>query len=211
MRGTSVTDIQLTFINQSTDANNNDIVIFQKNVATSFNQLAVAWKVVSASSVGGNPVTFPMTTLAAGASDSFGNYSLMKPAQHGQMFAAVHTPTGIDLRPAATPAGANEITVTNGMAQGSINASIYRDNRLLAIQTGIPPQQKAVFAFNPTIWIGMVPHIVEGQVMDSAVQATINTELSLQGIASADIVMTGGGKGPTATPFTFTLQNVVKA
>jgi hypothetical protein len=205
-----VTDIQLNFINQSTDTNNSQVVIFQKNVSTSFNQLAIAWKVLPISSLGSsNPVTVPMTTLAAGASDSWGNYSLMQPAQHGQMFAAVHTATGIDLRPAATPAGTSEITVTNGMAQGSINASIYRDNRLLAIQTGIPPQQKAVFAFHPTIWVGLAPGIVEGQVMDSAVQSTINTELSLLGIASADIVMTGGGPGPAAAPFKFSLQNVV--
>jgi hypothetical protein len=205
-------DIQLNFINQSTDTNNSQIVIFQKNVAGSFNAIAVAWTVVPVSSLGGiNPVTFPMTTLSAGASDSWGNYTPMMPAQHGQTFAAVHTATGIDLRSPATPAGTNEITVTNGMALGAINAGIYRDNKLLAIQTGIPPQQKAVFAFHPTIWVGLAPNIVEGQVMDSAVQTTINTELSLLGIASADIVMSGGGSGATATPITFTLQNVVKA
>ena len=207
-----MTDIQLNFVNQSTDTNNSQVVIFQKNVAGSINEIAVAWTVVPVGSLGGsNPVTFPMTTLGAGASDSFGNYSPMMPAQHGQMFAAVHTATGIDLRSPATPAGTNEITVTNGMAQGAINAGIYRNNKLLAIQTGIPPQQKAVFAFHPTIWIGVAPNIVEGQVLDSAVQATITTELSLLGIASADIVMTGGGKGPTATPITFTLQNVVNS
>ncbi len=205
-------DIQLNFVNQSTDTNNSQVVIFQKNVATTFNQLAVAWTVLPISSLGGsNPVTIPMTTLGAGASDSWGNYSLMKPAQKGQLFAAVHTASGIDLRPAATPAGTNEITVTNGMALGRINASIYRDNKLLAIQTGIAPQQKAVFAFNPTIWIGTAPQVVEGQVMDSAIQSTVNTELSLNGIASADIVMSGGGSGATAVPLTFTLQNVVNS
>ena len=35
-----------------------------------------------------------------------------------------------------------------------------------------------------------------------------DTELSLLGISSADIVMTGGGPGPNSTPFSFTLANV---
>ena len=45
--------------------------------------------------------------------------------------------------------------------------------------------------------------------MNSAILSDINTELSLLGIQSADIVMTGGGAGPQATPFEFTLENVV--
>jgi hypothetical protein len=43
----------------------------------------------------------------------------------------------------------------------------------------------------------------------SAVVSNINTELSLLGIKSADIVMTGGGPGASATPFAFSLENVV--
>ena len=43
----------------------------------------------------------------------------------------------------------------------------------------------------------------------SAVVSNINTEISLLGIASADIVMTGGGPGANSTPFAFSLQNVV--
>jgi hypothetical protein len=52
---------------------------------------------------------------------------------------------------------------------------------------------------------------VQGQVMNSATVSQISTELSLLGVRSADIVMTGGGPGPNATPFQFTLSNVVKA
>jgi hypothetical protein len=45
-------------------------------------------------------------------------------------------------------------------------------------------------------------------VVDSAILSNINTEISLFGIASADIIMTGGGTGPDETPFVFTLTNV---
>ena len=47
--------------------------------------------------------------------------------------------------------------------------------------------------------------------MNSAIISNINTEISLLGIVSADIVMTGGGSGPNATAFVFTLENVVMA
>jgi hypothetical protein len=63
----------------------------------------------------------------------------------------------------------------------------------------------------PTIWIGVVSQVEEGDVMNSAIISDINTELSLLGIASADIVMSGGGAGPSATPFMFTLENIVMA
>jgi hypothetical protein len=41
--------------------------------------------------------------------------------------------------------------------------------------------------------------------------STVKTELSLLGLASADIVMSGGGGDATSTPFRFSLQNVVMA
>ena len=71
------------------------------------------------------------------------------------------------------------------------------------------PWQKAVFEFKPTIWIGVASQVVQGQVMNSAIISNINTELSLLGIASADIVMTGGGPGANSTPFAFNLENIV--
>lgn len=71
------------------------------------------------------------------------------------------------------------------------------------------PGQKAVFEFKPTLWIGTASQIEQGAVMNSAVLSDINTELSLLGIKRADIVMTGGGGGTTATAYQFRLANVV--
>jgi hypothetical protein len=105
----------------------------------------------------------------------------------------------------------SEIEVRNALQQGSINAGIYKSGKLYAQETDVAPQQKAVFQFKPTIWIGVVSQAVAGEVMNSAIVSSVNTELSLLGIASADIVMTGGGAGPSATPFMFNLANVVFA
>ena len=204
-------DIQLNFINNSNDANNSEIVIFQKNVATNFDELAVAWQVIKYCGQGDNhPFVFPMT-MQVGASDSYGNYTPQQDANNGQLFAMELTASGDRLVLAGTGTSSKEVQVLNDLPKGAINASIYKDGKLLAIKTAIAPQQKAVFEFKPTIWIGVVSQVVQGQVMNSAIMSNINTELSLLGIASADVVMTGGGPGSNSTPFSFSLENVKMA
>ena len=204
-------DIQLNFINNSNDANNSKIVIFQKNVATNFDELSVAWKVIEYCGLGDNhPFTFPMEMMVA-ASDSYGNYTPKMIAENGQLFTMSLTASGDRLVASGAGTSATEVQVLNGLPRGAINANIYKDGKLLATKTSIAPQQKAVFQFKPTIWIGVASQVVQGQVMNSAIISSVNTELSLLGIAKADIVMTGGGPGPSSTPFQFNLENVVMA
>jgi hypothetical protein len=204
-------DIKLNFINRSNDLNNSQIVIFQKNVATEFDELAVAWKVIQNCGSGDNhPFVFPMT-MKVGASDSYGNYMQQWDAQNGQMFMVELTEAGDQLMPAGPSSSSKQVQVLNSLPKGAINASIYKDGNLLAIKTSIAPRQKAAFEFKPTLWIGAASQIVQGQVMNSAIISNINTELSLLGIASADIVMTGGGPGANATPLVFSLDNILRA
>lgn len=204
-------DIQLNFINQSNDANNSEVVIFQKNVATDFDELAVAWTVIRNCGQGDNhPFAYPMLSQI-GYSDSWGNYTPHLDAMAGQLFSAVRTTSGDAITHSGAANSPSEIALLNALPQGAINALVYKDGRLLATKTSVAPQQKAVFQFEPTIYIGVASQVAQGQVIDSAVVSSINTEISLLGIASADIVMTGGGVGSTATPFAFTLQNVVMA
>jgi hypothetical protein len=202
-------EVKLNFINQSNDLGNSEIVIFQKNVATSFDELTVAWKVIRYCGQGDNhPFRFPMD-MYVGASDSYGNYTPQLKAQNGQLFKMTPTSSGDQLAAAGAGTSPKEVQVLNALPKGAINASIYKDGRLLATKTMIAPQQKAVFQFKPTLWIGAVLQVEEGEVMNSAIISRINTEISLLGIASADIVMTGGGPGPNARPIAFNLDNMV--
>ncbi|RKR27536.1 hypothetical protein C8C93_2803 [Acidovorax sp. 93] len=201
--------VQLNFINNSNDTNNSEVVIFQKNVATNFDELSVAWQVIKYCGQGDNhPFTFPMG-MQVGASDSYGNYTPQLDAQNGELFQMSLTTSGDRLVRAGNGSSSREVQVLNALPKGAINASCYKDGKLLAIKTSIAPQQKAVFEFKPTIWIGVASQVVQGQVMNSAIISNINTELSLLGIASADIVMTGGGPGANSTPFAFNLENIV--
>lgn len=200
--------IQLNFINRSNDANNSQIVIFQKNIATNFDELAVAWRVIQNCGAWDNhPFTFPMS-MAVGASDSWGNYTPQIAASNGNMYHVELTGSGDTLSPCGPSTSSREVQVRNDLGKGAINAGIYKDGRLLALKTNIAPGQKAVFEFKPTIWIGVVSQVVQGAVMNSAIMSDVNTELSLLGIQSADIVMTGGGPGQNSMPFSFKLENI---
>ena len=204
-------DIRLNFINRSDDPGYPDVVIFQRNVAATFDELAVAWKVIRFCGQDDiHPFTFPLT-MAVAASDSYGNYTPPLQVRDGQLFQVVPGASGDQLVPAGSSTNSREVQVLNNLPTKAINAGLYRNGRLLAVRTSISPQQKAVFEFKPTLWIGVARQLAEGEVMSSAGIAAIDTELSLLGIASADIVMTGGGRGANSTPFAFHLQNIVRA
>lgn len=207
----ALSSIKLNFINLSNDVNNSEVVIFAKNAATSFDELAIAWTVIKNCGQGDNhPFTYPMTQTIS-ASDSWGNYTAQQNAPLGQRFAMVLASSGDQLVSQGPATSPQQIELLNGLSRGSVNAQIYKDGRLFAIKTDLAPQQKAVFTFKPTIWIGVASQVEPGDVIDSAILSEINTEISLLGIVSTDIVMTGGGTGPNATPFAFTLQNIVMA
>lgn len=204
-----IENINLNFINRSGDTNNSSIVIFQQNVAEDFGEIAIAWKVIkNCGRLDNHPFRFPLQFQVC-ASDSYGNYSPQITAYDGQAYEMVKDSSGDILQLAKTPATSpNEVEIRNQLTRGAINANIFRDGNLCATRTNMAPGQKATFQFHPRIYIGAVSQIDEGQVMDSAIISSINSEISLFGIMSADIVMTGGGPGKTSTAFEFHLENI---
>ena len=172
-------------------------------------ELTVAWKVIRYCGFQcHHPFLYP-TDYEVSYSDENGNYAPLKRAEDGQMFAVVPTPMGrrmVSKGPSTSP---REVQVLNGLPRGAVNVHIYRGGRLLASKTAVVPQQKAVFSFEPVLFVGVATQIIEGQALDSGVISNVNQELYLHGIASADIVMSGGGAGPDSTSYVFALENVV--
>jgi len=204
----STDSIALRLINQSADCNNSSVLIFQKNIATNFDEIAVAWQVIENLGNGWiHPFEYDLG-LQVGAFDSWGNYVPEQPSGDGQLWTVARDCSGDQLTATAPASSPAEVQVLNGLGQGAITACMYRSGKLLATKTGVAPGQQAVFLFKPTIWIGVVSQVEEGDVIDSAIISSVNTQLNLTGIASADIVMSGGGPGKSSRPFTFTLQNV---
>ncbi len=203
--------IKLNFINKSGDTNNSSVVIFQQNVAEDFGEIAIAWKVIkNCGRLDNHPFTYPML-FNVSASDSYGNNTPQLTAANGEAFDMIKDTSGDILQLSSTPAtSANEVEVRNNLSSGAMNANCYRDGKILATKTGLAPGQKAVFEFQPKIYIGVVSQVEEGDVMNSAIISQVNSQINLFGITSADIVMTGGGPGASSTPFNFTLENINK-
>lgn len=199
-------DIEITFINNSDDMNNSEIVIFQKNVATNFEETAIAWKVIK--NCGRNwshKFKYPMNFDVA-AADSYGNVSDQKLAVNGQKWDVVRSSSG-DILQLDTESGSSqtEVEVKNCLPTSSIDAQIYKDGNLLAAKTGISPGEKAVFEFEPYIYVGVNAQVNQSEIINSSILSDINQKFSLLGLTSANLIMTGGGIGPNATPFKFDL------
>jgi len=208
----STSTIKLNFINKSQDVNNSNVVIFQKNVAASFNEKAVAWQVIQNCGFGDiHPFTYSQT-MSVSASDSFGNFTPSLPANPGDALDVTLTPSGDQIGKSLTPSNdVTEVEVRNLLKTGSITANIYKSGNLLATKKNVVPQEMATFVFQPSIYVGIISNIEQGDVMDSAIVNAVNQQFSLLGVASADIVMSGGGSGAGATALQFSLQNVVMA
>lgn len=201
-------DIKLTYRNNSNDVANSSVVVFQKMVNADYDELSVAWTVIKNCGSGEyHPFIYPMEMFVA-CSDNDGNYTPTLPATNGNLFSLARSDSGNKLSlPAGSTCNSREVQVSNDLDYGAIKAGIYKDGRLLALKTSVSPGEKAVFQFLPSIWVGIVSDVEEGDVMDSAVISNINTELSLLGIASADVVLTGGGNQRLG----FSLENVKRA
>ena len=199
----------LVFRNQSNDVNNSSIVIFQQNVAVNLGELPVAWVVIENCAIGNyHPFTYTYD-LEISAADSYGNFTPQIEAENGKRYQMYLSTSGNSLGLEGNGTSPTEVQVINNLPQGAITANCYRSGKLLATKTTIAPQQFAAFQFNPIIYVGVVAQVLEGEVMDSAILSSSNTQFNLLGIASADIVMYGGGGGRGSQAFRFELENVV--
>ncbi len=205
-------DIKLRFVNHSEDGNKSEVVIYQKNVLTTMASPAVAWKVIRYC---GRDCTHPFVYPAGyevAVRDEYGNYSPRVAAQNGQLLKLISTPTGSRRLLQTGPASASgELDVLNGMGMGAVDVCLFKSGQLMGLKTAVAPGQKAVFQYKPVLWIGVVSEVLQGTGINSAVLSSINTELSLIGLMSADIVMTGGGPGEDSAPYEFNLENIVPA
>jgi len=199
-------DLKITFIDQSSGLNGSNVVICQKNVASNADGVVVAWRVLESLGINWKyKFTFPMNYFV-GARDSWGNVCDLRLAADGQKWDVMRTSSGdVLVLDSMSASSFTEVEIKNCLPKGSVDAQIYKDGKLLATKTGVSPQQSGVFEFRPSIWVGVVPQAVQGEILDSAALSAINTEISLLGITKANLILTGGGADGSGTPFKFTL------
>lgn len=204
-------NIHLRFINRSNDCGNSEVVLFQRNVVPDLEELAIAWKVIRFCGRDcQHPFTFS-TELEVSLGDEHGNFSPRVAAHPGDRLLVTPHPTGRGrLVHGAVEHGTSsaDIQVVNRLGRGAVNVNAFSAGKLLAAKVAVAPGQKAEFRFTPSLWIGVASGIEEGRSLNAAVLSSTNTLLQLAGIAAADIVMSGGGSGTGAQPFSFALENI---
>ena len=202
---------RLNFLSRSPASRDSVIVLFQKNARSVPGSSEIAWKTIRHCVDGHcHPVAFP-DQLEICTGDEFGNYSPRIRVAGGDHFSVMSTHLGGKLAFRRRSPGRNEVEVCNDLRQGAFDLNVFRDSRLLWRRRSLPPQQRTVFSFPPSLWIGAIPGARQSEPLHAHTAAAPPTLLSLRGVASADIVMTGGGSGPDAAPITFSLENAKMA
>lgn len=199
-------ETKITFINKSWDENNSNVVIFQKDEATSIQSTVNAWKVIRHCGYNWSHEFVYSSSFEVAVKDAYHNSSNRKGACPGQKWSVKQEPGGNTLELAKQKAvNWEEVEIKNDLYRGSIDAQIYKQGRLVVGKNGVPPEQKAIFKLEPYIYVGVHAQVEEGDALDSAVLSDTKARFSLRGINEAQLIMTGGGVGPAAKPFEFEL------
>ncbi|MES2938239.1 MAG: hypothetical protein V4864_11190 [Pseudomonadota bacterium] len=196
-------DVAIELINQSTDCNNSQIVIFQKNVLGGIDELPVAWKVLDCPSNHRCRFTYP-AALTVSANDEAGNATAPQPCSPGQLFTMRRLGAGSVLVPAGQASAPGKIEIAHEHDEAPIGVRFYRGGSLMASRQTIMPRTRATFLFKPALWIGVVPQATEGSVYrDMPAGITI---LSMEFMRSVVIHMTGSCANP-AQPVQFAMTH----
>ncbi len=204
--------IKLNFINNSSDAGQSQIVIFQNSVAEYNKENVIAWRVLKSGGKGSSQqFIFPLQ-MEINARDHHGNHTPKMNAVPGQLFHMTRTESGHELSLKGDATIPSEVQLHNDLEKGAISANIFRDSKLLAFKPDIDPGQKSAFEFMPKIFVGVAPGAVEGEVINLDIILSINAEFSLFGIASADIIMADNHDrySKEENPYEFYMENVAK-
>jgi hypothetical protein len=195
--------VKLTLVNNSDDTSNSKFAIVAGNGVLGLTG-AVAWTVVE-NNIPGN--THPFTwesARALNASDSSGNYTPQIDAINGKAYSITNDNGGIRLAEDGVSNAPNQFDIKNASSVIT-GVHLYKSGRLYAQRLSLFQNTTLTYQLRPKIFVGAVPAtVVQGQTLTDGDVTNISTEFSLLGIASADIVITGGG----ANPFVFSLANI---
>lgn len=178
--------IPLNIVNKSMYIVN--IVVFQKNIVDPFSTEVFAWQVVRLGR-GGSKVIYYSPFLKISPT------YIITPG-----FKYSITPTGTIL--SGSSGSSTEIDIENISGFSVIN-KIYRSQKLLDADTILNGQIES-YQFFPAFFIGHISNVSEGDALTPSEVASVNTQISLLGIKSTDIAITG-----SPGTFSFTLENVV--
>jgi hypothetical protein len=198
----------LTFLNQQAGGDA-DVVLFQKLGLPGAACKPLAWKVIQRC---GRDCTHPFSyadQLELNVIDAYGNHTPRIAAGAGGRYRYAPVGAGRQLCAARYHQGSDLLLVRNELTQGAIRALLSKDGRPLALSDAVAPRQIAGFQLGPPLlWIALASGVHAGQVLPAQLIGQA-TALPLAGLASATVVLRGGGSGAQARAHSFTLERQV--
>lgn len=202
--------VALRLVNKTKSFNGYACVMMQKNKA-SHEEKGFPWRVFRNLEPGQAYAFEYLDQIQVAFSDNDGNLSPNYDAEPGSSFSVVKETSGLTLvqnRSSLDPTG---IDIINEVEQGSFNLWCLRGGKKLAVEYNVDPNIDARFEFEPfELFLGVIlsDEVDDTQDIDPAFLPYFK-RIYLNGIASADIVIYGGGVGPSAEPFNFILENII--
>jgi hypothetical protein len=166
------------------------VVLFKKNSAAGADDAVLAWKVIRCSAGQHTRVVVPFSQQI-GVFDPCGAHAGLHDAFAGDMFdVAAGEGTPSLARSVGAAAGPNMVGVRNATAAGLLEVVLYKDGRPLCRRGAVAPATTAVFEVLPYLHVAVCPGVTEGGTVDAHAVAGA-TRISLLGLKSADLVLTG--------------------
>ncbi len=198
------TETELRLVNKSQHILDTEFVIFQKNYAAESDAGTIAWRVIRNLGVASHH-TFEFGRLELGVAKTFRHHSSLMRAKAGDAFRAYELHGGVVAVSNGKSADPATIEVLNNRPEEPISAQCFRDGIGLAIVDNIASGHRALFDIRPEFFIGGVTYVEQGAPMTEKMINYITAKFSIEGVASADIIISGGADGQ---PFDFAMENV---
>lgn len=201
----------LRIINQSKDQESGNFVMMQKNLLDDQASQPTFWHTYVELAPGADfPLQFDHQVELTGIDGK--NYACRRlKGLKGKQVSYINDKGTKKLIVTGKAENPNRIEFINGMKEETVKAGIYRSGKRLSLIKDIRPREVVAFEFDSKILIGhipewkgypKIPYNLPGKVGTENIQ----TELDMEGIFSADIVIRGGGD----EPYTYHLENVVR-
>lgn len=192
------TEVKITYINESDNHNNPQIVVFTKNMTPTFDHLkdGIGWLVLYDIGKGSSSsFVFPIETTVQGMWGER-NKTRMLESKIGQQYTVEKDDTGIVLVANGAASDPMAIEVNNNVkVAGGIQAQLRKEGKVMMTKHIAAPGQKASFVLQPKLYWGIAYDITEGQPLSKAVLHSDDFfEQTLEGVSEVDVVLRGNAK-----------------
>ena len=203
------TDIKILYVNKSDDRDNPTILVFMKPTDSDFSAYSTAWQVIK--NIGYNSwhkFTYTIDTSVVATWDNGKSGTFPLETSIGKSYALKNTSGGFSLVANGDSSEENEFDVINKVSTPEgISVVAFKDDSPIATKGQVARNQKAEFVLHPRLYFGVTSEYEVGDVIDSAVMSEDFTEISLEGLSSATVLL----KGNAANGYTFELSHDMSA